>query len=56
MNDLNMDRSLAPDPVLGPEWSRQEVCIKGAEAVGRSVVVEQVGEVEGGPRYVGLCE
>lgn len=34
--------------VLGPEWWRQEFSIRGVEAAGRSVVVEQVGEVGGG--------
>ena len=40
--------SVTPGPVLGSEWWRQEVGIRGAEAAGRSVVVEQVGEVAGG--------
>lgn len=29
--------SVAPGPVLGSEWWRQEVGIRGAEAAGRSV-------------------
>ncbi len=40
--------SVTPGPVLGPEWWRQEVGIRGAEAAGRSVVVEQVSEIGGG--------
>lgn len=37
---------------LGPEWWKQEVGIREAEAVGRRGVVEQVREVGG----AGLCE
>ncbi len=40
--------SVAPGPVLGSVWWRQEVSIRGAEAAGRIVAVEQVGEVGGG--------
>ncbi|XP_068562634.1 GRAM domain-containing protein 2B-like isoform X2 [Cebidichthys violaceus] len=34
--------SVAPCPVLGPEWKRPELGIRGAEPTGWSVVVEQV--------------
>ncbi|MDG2555459.1 hypothetical protein P7M41_26040, partial [Vibrio parahaemolyticus] len=40
--------SVTPGSVLGPEWWSQEVGIRGAEAGGGSVVVEQVSEVGGG--------
>lgn len=33
---------------LGSDWWTQEVGIRGAEVVGRSVVMEQVGERVGG--------
>lgn len=46
--------SVAPGPVLGPEWWRQEAGIRGAEAVGRRVVVEKVGEVGGAMVMEGL--
>lgn len=39
---------VAQGPVLGPEWWRQVVGNRGAEAAGRSMVVEQVGEEGGG--------
>lgn len=48
--------SVAPGPVVDAEWWRQEVGVRGAEAVGRSVVVEPVGEVAGWAGYGGLCE
>lgn len=37
--------SAPPGPSLGPVRWRQEVSVRGAKAAGRSVVVEQVGEV-----------
>ncbi|MEQ2211533.1 hypothetical protein XENOCAPTIV_005342 [Xenoophorus captivus] len=40
--------SVTPGPVLCSEWWRQEVGIRGAEAAGRSVTVEQIGEVAWG--------
>ena len=38
--------SVTPGLVLGPGWWRQEVGIKGVEPSGRSVTMEQVGEVD----------
>ncbi len=40
-----MESSVAPGLVFGSEWRREEVCIRGVEAVGGSVAVEQVSEV-----------
>lgn len=37
----------APGLVLGPEWYKEEADIRGAEAVEGSVIVAQLGEVEG---------
>ena len=48
--------SVAPGPVLGPEWMGQEVSIRGAEPTGCGVVVERVREVGGGLVMEGLCE
>ena len=44
----NGEGSVTPGPVLGHLWWGQEVSIRGAEAAGGSVVVEQVSEVWGG--------
>ncbi|XP_030634913.1 kinesin-like protein KIF19 [Chanos chanos] len=44
----NGEDSITPGPVLGPAWYRQEFCIRGTEALGRSVEMEQVGEIGGG--------
>ncbi|XP_034053972.1 serine/threonine-protein phosphatase 6 regulatory ankyrin repeat subunit C-like isoform X1 [Gymnodraco acuticeps] len=38
--------SAPPGPSLGPVRWRQEVSVRGAKAAGRSVVVEQVGEID----------
>ncbi len=34
--------------MLGPEWWRDKVCIRGADAVAGSVVVERVSDLERG--------
>lgn len=39
---------VTPGLVLSSKWRRQEVGIRGAEAVVRSVTVEQVGEIAWG--------
>ncbi len=49
-----MESSVAPGLVFGSEWRREEVCIRGVEAVGESVAVEQVREVGGGLLMVGF--
>lgn len=43
------DGSVAPGPVLGSEGWRQELGIRGAEAVGGSVAVQKGAELAGGP-------
>ena len=40
--------SVTPGPVLGSDWRGQEVGVGGAEAAGRGVAVEHVGEITGG--------
>lgn len=52
-----MEKALSPGLVLGPEWWRQEVGIKGAESAGGSVWWwSRFGEVGGGPGYGRLCD